>query len=154
MANYGGSRVNSGRKKGTGFSNKVKFYVDKMLVEMLEDNEVKKQIHKELSQLNLTSGWIYIIRDRVSNNYKVGVTQSDNPKVRLSHYVNYIEIDLIYIEVIDNCFDVEALIHQKYHNNRIKGDWFKLNHENIINIIRNINEYKYSKFYNGRWQEK
>jgi hypothetical protein len=147
----GGSRINSGRKKGTGFSNKIKFYVDKMLTEMIQDNEIKKQVYNEINQLTFTTGWIYIIKDKVTNNFKIGVTQNDNPKVRLSHYVNYIEIDLIYIESINNCFEIESLIHQKYNANRIKGDWFNLSNENIISIIRNINEIKYNKIYNGRW---
>lgn len=148
---HGGSRINSGRKKGTGFSNKIKFYVDKMLTEMMQDQEIKKQIHTEINQLTFTTGWIYFIKDRISNNFKIGVSQSNNPKVRLSHYVNYIEIDLIYIENISNCFEIEALIHQKFDANRIKGDWFKLSNEDVISIIRYINEIKYNKIYNGRW---
>ena len=152
--NRGGSRINSGRKKGTGLSNKIKFYVDKMLTEMMQDQEVKKEVANEINQLTLTSGWIYVIKDRITNNFKIGITQNDNPKVRLSHYVNYIEIDLIYIEYINNCFEVEALIHQKYHADRIKGDWFKLCNEDVISIIRCINEIKYNKIYNGRWQKK
>lgn len=151
---HGGSRKGSGRKKGTGYggiSSVVKKYVDEMMIEMAKDDRLKKSIQKDIKQLSITSGWIYIIKDETNNEIKIGVTQSNNPNNRLSLYtVHKMNIELIYIQNIEDCFDIEEIIHDKYNEKRVKGDWFNLSDLDVLNVIKIINNNQHNKIYNGR----
>jgi hypothetical protein len=153
--NNGGSRKGAGRKQGTGVSTKIKKYVEEMMLEMLKDESINNQIMVELKQLSLTSGWIYIIRDVNNNEVKIGVTQKENPKGRLSQYVSHkIDIELLFIDKIEDCFELENEIHISIERRRIKGDWFKLNSEDVYKIISTINNHKHKTIYDGRWKKK
>ena len=48
--NKGGSRKGAGRKKGSGFSNLLKKYVDEFMNELLKDDKVKSKIQKRCYQ--------------------------------------------------------------------------------------------------------
>ena len=149
--NGGGSRKNAGRKKGGGLSGKIKSHVDKMMQDMLRDEVLKKQISSDLKQMSLTSGYIYVIKDLKTNFVKIGVTQRENPNTRLSLYTSHnIKIDLLHIDYVDNCFDLEDKLHKNIEDSCIKGDWFSLSNKQVFNIIREINKSKYSKYYKDR----
>ena len=147
----GGSRKGSGRKKGTGVSTKIKKYVEEMMIAMLKDESVNAQIMSELKQLSVSSGWIYVIKDLDNNEVKIGVTQKENPKNRLSQYTSHkMNIELLFIDDIEDCFELENEIHISFKNQRINGDWFNLTNEDVLKIIYIINKHKYKKLYNGR----
>jgi hypothetical protein len=147
----GGSRKGAGRKKGTGVSTKIKKYVEEMMFAMLKDESVNAQIMREFKQLSMSSGWIYVIKDLDNNEVKIGVTQKENPKHRLSQYTSHkINIELLFIDDIEDCFELENEIHISFENKRINGDWFDLTNEDVLKIIYIINKHKYKKLYNGR----
>tara|TARA_R110000850_G_C9656515_1_gene435048 strand:- start:73 stop:543 length:471 start_codon:yes stop_codon:yes gene_type:complete len=149
--NNGGSRKGSGRKKGTGVSCKIKKYVEEMMFTMLEDESIKNQIMSELKQLSLSSGWIYVIKDLDNNEIKIGVTQKESPRNRLSQYTSHkMNIELLFIDNIEDCFELENEIHILFENRRVKGDWFDLTKVDVLKIIYIINQHKYKKLYNGR----
>lgn len=146
----GGSRKGAGRKKGSGLSGKIKSYVDDFMLELLKDNDIKNQINRDLKQMSFTSGYIYIIKDVDTGNTKIGVTQKPNPKSRLSQYSSHkINYELIFIDEVEYCFDIENEIHILNENKRIKGDWFDMNKIDVLNSIKIINKHKYKKYYNG-----
>lgn len=148
--NKGGSRKGSGRKKGSGFSSLLKKYVDDFMYELLKDDKIKDKIQNDLKQLSLTSGYIYIIKDLDRGTIKIGVTQVSNPKKRLSQYTSHkINFELLFIETVNDCYEVENEIHLIIENNRIRGDWFNIDDLTIFNIIKLINKRKYEKLYNG-----
>lgn len=150
--NHGGSRKGSGRKKGSGISNEIKKCVDNLMHEMLSNDLIKNQINKDLKQISLISGWIYIIKDNDTNLIKIGITQKENPKHRLSQYLSHnMNIKLLFIERVDDCFNIENEIHDSISNKKIKGDWFSLSSCDVLLILRMISEYKYKKCFNGRW---
>ena len=146
----GGSRKNAGRKKGSGFSSLLKKYVDEFMVELLKDEQINNKIQKDLNQISLTSGFIYIIKDIDRNTIKIGVTQVSNPKKRLSQYTSHkINFELLFIEELENCYEVENEIHLSVEDNRIKGDWFSIDDLILLSIIKLINKRKYEKIYYG-----
>ena len=152
--NKGGSRKGAGRKKGSGFSNLLKKYVDEFMNELLKDDKVKSKIQKDLKKLCSTSGYVYIIKDLDRNSIKVGVTQASNPKHRLAQYTSHkINFELLYIETIENCYEVENEIHITIEDKRIRGDWFDIDDLAIYKIIKLINKRKYEKIYYGRKKE-
>jgi len=146
----GGSRKNAGRKKGSGFSSLLKKYVDEFMVELLKDEQINNKIQKDLNQISLTSGFIYIIKDLDRGNIKIGVTQVSNPKRRLSQYTSHkINFELLFIEKLEDCYEVENEIHLSIENNRVKGDWFDIDNLTLLNIVKLINRKKYGKLYYG-----
>lgn len=150
--NHGGSRVGSGRKKGSGISGKIKKHVDNMMNEMLKDPELKSEIIKDVKQLSINSGWVYVIQDNINKNIKVGVTQRENPRQRLNHYASHrMDIKLLFIDCVDDCYEIEEDVHSMLSDFNVSGDWFSLCSNQIIETITYINKYKYTKYYNGRW---
>jgi hypothetical protein len=146
----GGSRKNAGRKKGSGFSNLLKKYVDEFMIELLKDEQINNKIQKDLKQISLTSGFIYIIRDIDRNTIKIGVTQVSNPKKRLSQYTSHkINFELLFIDELKDCYEVENEIHLSIEDNRIKGDWFSIDDLMLLSIIKLINKRKHGKIYYG-----
>ena len=146
----GGSRKNAGRKKGSGFSNLIKKYVDDFMYELLDNAKVKDKILKGLKQLSLTSGFIYIIKDLDTLEIKIGVTQVSNPKRRLSQYSSHkINYELMFIDTIEDCYEIENEIHLIIEDKRVKGDWFNIDDVVLLDIIKLINKRKYQKLHNG-----
>jgi hypothetical protein len=146
----GGSRKNAGRKKGSGFSSLIKKYVDDFMYELLDNAKVKDKILQDLKQLSLTSGYIYIIKDLDTLEIKIGVTQVSNPKRRLSQYSSHkINYELLFIDTIEDCYEIENEIHLIIENKRVKGDWFNINDAVLLDIIKLINKRKYQKLHNG-----
>jgi hypothetical protein len=146
----GGSRKNAGRKKGSGFSSLIKKYVDDFMYELLDNAKVKDKILEDLKQLSLTSGYIYIIKDLDTLEIKIGVTQVSNPKRRLSQYSSHkINYELLFIDTIEDCYEIENEIHLIIENKRVKGDWFNINDAVLLDIIKLINKRKYQKLHNG-----
>lgn len=155
---HGGTRPGAGRKKGSGYggvSSLIKKHVDDFMSELIKDKRLDKCVKKDLIQLSITSGWIYLIKDLDSEEYKVGVTQKTNPKQRLSQYVSHkMNIELIFIENIEDCFELEEDICIALDKKRVRGDWFKLNDSELIEVIHIINEHKYKGIHDGRWKKK
>jgi len=149
---HGGSRNGAGRKKGSGVSCIIKKHVDNFMIQLLQDDCVKELIKKDLKQLSITSGWIYLIKDIDNGSVKIGVTQKDNPNHRLSQYVSHkMNVELLFIDEIEDCFEVENELHISLEMKRLKGDWFNLDDSDVLNIITIINKHKFKKIYYGRW---
>jgi len=76
----------------------------------------------------------YIMYERVSDLYKIG-RSIDIPKRHstLTPYIPEIKVILS----LNN--DVEKEIHKEYHGKRIRGEWFKLNADDVLDIIKKYN---------------
>lgn len=152
MEKRGGSRVGSGRKKGIGLSFTIKKHIDEMVLKMFEDEDIKNKFRKDYHKSSSTRGWIYIIQNLKNKEYKIGVTQNSNPKIRIGQYLNYdLEIKLIFIDFVEDCYPIENSIHELLQNARTKGDWFKVKSDTILDIITHISKCKNPIAYNGRW---
>ena len=144
MAGHGGRRDNSGRKKGSGISNFIKNRVDEMLFELLKNDEFRSKAQSEVNRFEMFSGWIYVIRNKQTNFYKVGITQSENPNGRLSLYRSHdMDIELIFIESVDNCRELEEFIHSQLNEFRCgTSDWYSIKTDDVLSIIKTINNHK------------
>jgi hypothetical protein len=58
----------------------------------------------------------------------------------------------LFIDKINECYDVENYIHNFLSEKRVKGDWFNLSNEDVYNVISLINKKKYSLIYG--WKKK
>jgi len=93
--------------------------------------KIKKTILKE-------SGYIYILKNKEF--YKIG--RSKNPKNRIKSYVteNPDEIEIILCEYVDDYKKAEEELHILFKDKKHRGEWFKLNNEDIELIKNYINK--------------
>lgn len=86
--------------------------------------EIKEVVQKETNQKT------YLMFDENTKLVKIGRT--NNPKLRETTFKNSNPfIKCIYI--CNN--DVEIMLHRKFKNKKIKGEWFKLSDDEIANIV-------------------
>jgi Meiotically up-regulated gene 113 len=135
----------------TNFGKKVKITEAcfDLLIEMLQKGKKhidylndQAAIEKELYHYNLRtgkprikdeSGYVYLAWCRSSKLWKIGKTKRD-PLIRISNIktCNPSIMDYFYFEVSN--MNVERILHEKYSDKRVKGEWFRLTHEDIHDI--------------------
>ncbi len=83
-------------------------------------------------------GYIYIIKHKNANLYKIGCTKDINKRTR---HLNNIAGGIVikYIIEIESYKEEEKRLHRIFSNNRKDGEWFNLN-EKCFEII--LNDYK------------
>ena len=118
----------------------VLLFSDKELKKLnLEITERQEEEEKELMEENRNSvkirapkkGFIYLIKSL--NLYKIGRCENPN-RIKTYRTENPHHIDLIFqIEVLD-CVGIEKMLLEKYSSKKYKGEWFKLNTKDILEI--------------------
>jgi DNA-directed RNA polymerase subunit RPC12/RpoP len=114
----------------------------------------QKLKNKKLSRARKTiipkSGTLYIIapKDNKDHPYKIGITSGSDVSKRLtaiqtSHWLDmmvYYKSELIYkVEL------VEKMIHDKYKDKRVRGEWFNIDHKDMKNIMSECNKWVVSE---------
>lgn len=138
---HGGRRKGAGRKKGVGISFDIKKHCDNFMEEMLKDEAIKnlalKQVEDSLSKnTNTNKGFVYIVSG-YNNLYKIGYTS--DLKKRMKNYNHYnIESDLIFCIESEFAFELEGIVHKFLLPFNERGEWFRLNDQNLIKAISYI----------------
>ena len=143
---HGGSRKGAGRKKGTSVSAIISSIVDEKIEsavsEIMKNNKISEYIIKEHSQLSLDTGWIYLIKNKENNKYKVGYTSRKNLNTRLSLYkTHFIDIELIYSEKVNYVKELEQTIHD-FISTFDKGDWFIADFVFMEKFLKTISKHR------------
>ena len=72
-------------------------------------------------------GYVYLIYDSEKCAYKIGVTRSKNSKrLKQLQVGNSTELTLIHMHETEYPFRLEAMLHNRYVNSRIMGEWYVL----------------------------
>lgn len=124
--------------------------IDKKEAETFASNWYAKQapnatqIAYELTQPK--EGNLYLIKVNEKNNKnspcKIGLTlgiKPNAPESRLESLQtsHYNELKLVYKSPpLDDVFYVEKMLHRKYKNKRIRGEWFNINQNDINDIMK------------------
>lgn len=103
-----------------------------------KNNEIlNKKIEKE--KIDKKPGYVYFIKDNLDN-IKIGLAQNIEKRFK-----NYTEMaydpEIIFLLKCHDTVKVEKYFHNKFASKRFKGEWFKLDSEDI----KFINSFKYSK---------
>lgn len=82
-------------------------------------------------------GLIYLINEIGTNNYKIGITRSKTERKRKKNLQtgNSIELETIYTYKTEYPFKIESMLHFYYVNKHIKGEWFELSDEDVLDFI-------------------
>lgn len=78
----------------------------------------------------------YIYCIKCGNYYKIGKAKKLNNRIKTHQTSNPNKIELIFEELVSNCNEVEKEIHEIFVNKRYKGEWFKLDKDDLI-ILKN-----------------
>lgn len=79
-------------------------------------------------------GYVYLINEWGTDNYKIGVTKSNDINVRKKKLQtgNSTELHLCREFSTDHPYKLEKMLHRYYHSEHLKNEWFKLNDEQVI----------------------
>lgn len=88
-------------------------------------------------------GYIYLINELGTNNYKIGVTKHDDINNRKSKLQtgNSNELYLIRKYETNYPFKLEQMLHRHYFKNNIKNEWFLLTDEQVFDFINVCDKY-------------
>lgn len=103
--------------------------IDKINKE-IEENFIKEQNEIVIPKVKeKKSGYIYLIKSK--NLYKIG--RAKYPKSRFKTYKteNPFRTEVIFQKEVDDYIGVEAELLKKFQDKKYRGEWFKLNQEDV-----------------------
>jgi hypothetical protein len=87
-------------------------------------------------------GYVYLINEVDTHNYKIGVSKkpANDERIKNLQTGNHNQLSLIF-ELKSNCYTtLEKTLHRTFKYNNIRGEWFEFsNQDTIINEIKKIN---------------
>jgi hypothetical protein len=117
-------------ENGTTFKNK------KLAFEL-----IKRHFFECLNSINFrtntTLGYIYFVKERLNGYVKIGRSQDLEKRFQIFAVKLPFEIQLFHYIKTYNFEKIELELHEYYASKRAKGEWFKLNEEDIKNILAN-----------------
>lgn len=81
---------------------------------------------------------IYLISSEINNDtlYKIGITKRDVKKrIKELKTGNAAELNIVNVFESKWAFKIESNLHQTYQTKNIRGEWFRLEQEEIDNFI-------------------
>jgi len=80
-------------------------------------------------------GYIYVLKARLGSYHKIGRT--NNPKSRFAMLGIQLpfDVDIVHIAPVDDMYDAEISLHERFADNRVHGEWFELDSEDV-DIVR------------------
>lgn len=93
----------------------------------------KNQINNE--KIDDKSGFIYIIKEMVNDTLKIG--KAKNVRDRLDHFEVKLPFDfeVLYQIPVANRHEAEKIMHNKFEDRNVNGEWFKIKEEDVDKII-------------------
>ena len=103
----------------------------------LKENKNKLEIQNEkIGNIdNNTRGFIYILKSK--NLYKIGRAKYPNDRIKTYTTENPFGIKIILLKEVKNYIQTEVDLLKKFKDKHFKGEWFKLN-ENDVREIKDI----------------
>ena len=126
---------------------KAKKCLDKFLKEITKEEinkynyKIKERIVTEMKELNsnnkiprnkIIKGYIYIIKSK--NLYKIGRAINIRNRVKTYRTENPFGIKVILQQKVNDYIGIETKLLKKFKSKQVKGEWFKLNKQDIEQI--------------------
>jgi hypothetical protein len=113
------------------------------IARVANDKEVNDYISKFCKQNNI--GYVYLIKGthQGKSKYKIGKAIDINERLRKFEVVIPFDIDLLYAVRVKNPVQLEKLLHRIFAKNRLQGEWFDFDCDEIIRaifLIKNVSE--------------
>lgn len=87
-------------------------------------------------------GYVYLICDPSNDSFKIGVTKKLDieERVRKLQTGNSTELFIMSYYKCEYPFRLEKLLHTKYHEKRLSGEWFSLNVSEVTEFKKTCEE--------------
>ncbi len=84
-----------------------------------------------LSDSNSIYGYLYLLKN--NSEFKIGITGEHKPKRRLQRIRNKerIDFDVVLAFELYNYAEIETMLHKKFSDKRLHGEWFALDQQDI-----------------------
>ncbi len=95
-----------------------------------------KQRRNEANNVKATvkNGSIYIIKAGDKNIYKIGVATDIGNRLNTLQTANYEELKVVRSFYLENVYEIEKELHFIYREKNIRGEWFRLSDNDILEI--------------------
>lgn len=86
----------------------------------------------ELPSENGIGGYVYVIKS--DHGYKIGKTRRMKDRAQLFSVKLPFQIEVVHYAWFDDYSFAEATLHRMFHAKRLEGEWFDLNHQDLVKI--------------------
>ena len=90
------------------------------------------------------SGYVYIITSEIGLT-KIGKTEDVKKRLSQIDGASPCKVDLYHCQFVKNSKEVESILHKRFRDKRVKGEWFNLDNEEIKIAQKLIDEYEWKK---------
>jgi len=82
------------------------------------------------------SGFVYVVKEVNTGNYKIGYTAGNlNGRLATMQTDNSSPLELVECIETDDARKIEARLQQRYASRHVRGEWYKLHHEDVTKIL-------------------
>ena len=100
-------------------------------------NEFQSKNHKNKDKPVENKGIVYLLKIENKPQYKIGVTNNLNRRLKQISPKMPFELKVIHTIKDNQIYKLEEKLHNKFKDKKIKGEWFKLN-DNDVNYIKGL----------------
>lgn len=87
-------------------------------------------------------GYIYLICDPNQNTYKIGVTRNlVQDRIKKLQTGNASELHMIHTVKTEYPFRLETMLHNKFKDKKVNGEWYSLSQDDITNFKKICNSF-------------
>jgi len=99
-----------------------------------ESESYRKDNARKVNSKKKPNGYLYILQNKQFDLIKIGV--SANPKRRIRDIKANLpfDTDCVFLNYYKDVYYLEELIHQRFKNNQIKGEWFQVYNEDVMGL--------------------
>ena len=90
---------------------------------------------------------LYIIKEKTTNNYKIGVTNSIFERIKKLQCGNPEVLIIKYLYKTKDDYYYEKIIHNKFIKYNINNEWFKFNKDELCTLLKFIDTLNIDKYY-------
>lgn len=81
-------------------------------------------------------GYVYLIRDPITNTYKIGVTRKlDGKRIKKLQTGNSAELQLMYTYHTLYPFRLETMLHNRFNQYNVLNEWYELPDDIVLNFL-------------------
>ena len=103
---------------------------------------------RDVNKKRFPNGCLYIIHLEGTDYYKIGVSQNPERRIRDLQSATPFNIISLYCEYYRGVYEIEECIHELIKENYVKSEWFKLEFEQVYDLLKKISEDKTIKLSN------
>jgi predicted GIY-YIG superfamily endonuclease len=110
---------------------------ERLIVLNLEAKKLIKENNipfKKVINSKKSIGYVYVMECKRVGYFKIGYTNNISSRLKQLKTANP-TIQITYYQKVNNMFELETFLHERFKNKKVKGEWFDLTNAEIVDII-------------------